>query len=321
MTALPAGVLVSVVIETVTVREHASPEPVADRLQRALDGVARQTFPRERIETIVVLDQSVDAGVTAELQRRHPFIKLAFAPATNYFAAKNAGAQMATGSIVALLDGDCEPAPDWLELMVSQFEENTGVVVGRTTYAGRSLAARTFTVPDLANVQNDRSGAATGVMLNNTGFRREILLSHPLDARIARNGGCYLLYHTLRGEGVRMVYDRRVEVSHEVDVSGTGFIRKHFARGYDGVTAYRCDDRGVLKGTAWFRRFGGLSLFPITARRIMLDWIRLARDRRQIGFPLLALPYFHAVAAGTRLIELAGSLAALFSKRPIGEGR
>ncbi len=315
MTALNSNPLVSVVIETITLREHASKQPLIDQLERTLNAVERQTYPRERIEIIVVLDDAVDAGVADELQRNHPSISIARALESNYFAAKNAGARLAGGSIVALLDGDCQPSLDWLEMLVRCFEPDVAVVVGATRYAGGSLTARTFSVPDFANVCADRTGAATGVMLNNTAFRREILLSHPLDSRIRRNGGCYLLYHQLHAEGVRMIYEPSANVTHGLDVRGLGFVRKHFDRGYDGVSVYRFDDRSVLRGTALFRRFGGLALFPITARRIVLDWIRLARERRQIGLALLALPYYDAVAVGTRMIELAGGLAAVVATR------
>ena len=46
-----------------------------------------------------------------------------------------------------------------------------------------------------------------------------------------------------------------------------------------------------------------------------MDWIRLARKRRQIGIPALALPYFCAVVVGTRLLELVGGFVAIASPR------
>jgi glycosyltransferase involved in cell wall biosynthesis len=307
-----SDVVVSVVIETVTTREHSSAESLVDALQGTLHAVERQTYPRERFEIIVVLDDAIDAGIAAALQRRYPCVTITHAQESNYFDAKNSGARAARGSIVALLDGDCQPRPDWLELLMSRFDPDVGAVVGSTAYVGRSFLARTFSVPDFGNVI-ERGGLASGIMLNNTAFRREILLSHPLDARIRRNGGCYLLYHQLQSQGVRILFERRARVMHGLDIRGLGFIRKHFDRGYDGVSVYRYDDRGLLRGTTLFRRLGGLALFPITARRIVLDWIRLTRERRQIGLSFFALPYYYAVAFGTRMIELAGSLAALAS--------
>jgi hypothetical protein len=142
-----------------------------------------------------------------------------------------------------------------------------------------------------------------------------VLLAHAFETRIRRDGGCYLLYHQLRAAGARIVYEPRAVVAHALDIRGLGVVRKHFDRGYDGASVYRLDDRGVLRGTRLFRRLGGLALVGIVARRIVVDWIRLARERRQIGISPWALPYFGAVALGTRLIELAGGLKAVIDAR------
>jgi hypothetical protein len=146
-------------------------------------------------------------------------------------------------------------------------------------------------------------------------FRREVLLAHPFDTRISRNGGCYFLFHQLRAAGERVLYEPGAAVAHGIDIGGLGFVRKHFDRGYDGVAVYRLDSNGVLRGTRLFRRLGALALVPIIGRRIVVDWVRMLRHRHQIGIPLLALPYFAAVAVTTRLIELVGGLTAIVSSR------
>jgi glycosyltransferase involved in cell wall biosynthesis len=241
----------------------------------------------------------------------HPTVLFARSSQSNYFAAKNAGAAASRGSIVIFLDADCEPAPGCVEALVSRFDDGVAAVAGRTRYEDGSLSGSTFSVPDFSNVLTNRDGEASGFNLNNVAFRREIIVGHPLEARIRRNGGCFLLYHQLRAEGKRIVYEPAAVVSHGLDVRGFGFVRKHFDRGFDGVTVYRLDDRAVLRGTTIFRRFGGLALFALAGRRIVSDWARLTRERRQIGITLLTLPYFGAVAFGTRLIELAGALTAV----------
>ncbi|HEV2721992.1 MAG TPA: hypothetical protein VG323_18370, partial [Thermoanaerobaculia bacterium] len=51
-------------------------------------------------------------------------------------------------------------------------------------------------------------------------------------------------------------------------------------------------------------------LVGITGRRIVLDWVRLVRQRRQIGISALSVPLLCTVVVGTRLLELAGGFAA-----------
>jgi glycosyltransferase involved in cell wall biosynthesis len=301
---------VSVAVETITAREDPKATLAAD-VGPTLDALAKQSVAPD--EVLVVVDENVKQSAVDEIRRRYPHVKIVTSE-PNYFAAKNAGAAAATGDTVALLDSDCVPAPDWLELLLARLTPGVDAVAGRTRYTGRSLFARTLSVPDFAFVLEQESGTSTGMNINNVVFRREVLLRHPFDARIRRNGGCYFLFNQLRAAGSRMLYEPRAATQHGF-ASGPVLLRKHFDRGYDGVTVYRLDDGGVLRGTRWVRRFGALALVGITARRVVVDWIRMARHRRQIGISAAALPYYCAVVIVTRSLELAGGFTAIVSPR------
>ena len=296
---------VSVIIETVTARENKAvslDKAVADTIASA----EAQSYPSDRRETIVVLDAGVTPEEGALLRGRFPSVRCATAPAVNYLAAKNAGVAAARGEIVAFFDADCVAAPEWLENLVAAFTSDAAGVAGLSRYPGGSLRDRTFSVPDLAYVAG--TGEASGFNLSNVAFRRDVLLAHPLNERIRRHGGCYLLQHQLRAAGHRVLFEKRARIYHGVDRGG--IILKHFQRGYDGLRVYRLDDDAVLRGTRWVRRFGAAALLPITARRIAVDWLRLARHHRQMNVPLIAVPYYAVVGTMTRLIELVGGLAA-----------
>jgi glycosyltransferase involved in cell wall biosynthesis len=306
--------LVSVVIETITTRFDRATGSLAADLAPTLDALNRQTYPHELIEVIVVLDDEFPAADAVEIRNRHPSVKFVTSP-VNYFAAKNVGASVATGDIIALLDGDCVPALDWLEKLLTSFGPGIAAVGGSSRYHGSSWAARTFSIPDFAYILAEENGAASGFNIHNVAFRREVLLAHPFDVRIPRDGGCYLLFHQLRADGARIVHEPRATVVHKLDFRGLGFARKHFNRGYGGALVYRLDERAVLRGTLLFRRLGALALVVITGRRIFVDWLRMLRHRRQIGIPAVALPYFGVIAVVTRLVELTGGLNAFFPKR------
>jgi cellulose synthase/poly-beta-1,6-N-acetylglucosamine synthase-like glycosyltransferase len=301
---------VSVVVETVTAREGAAPRSLADALAGTLNALADQSDRTAKIETIVVVDQTVDATAVQELQRRFPGVRLVQSSKRNYFDAKNAGAAAATGEIVVLLDGDTVPKRDWLEGLLSRFDPKVDVVAGRTRYTGTSLLARTCSVPDFANILEEDNGMAGGFNLNNVAFRTSVLQANQLDARIRRNGGCYLLYKQLRAAGVSVVYEPRACVDHGFE-GAVGFIKKQFDRGFDGVSVYRLDDRDALRGTRFVRRFGAVALAPLTVRRLAVDWVRLVKYRRQIGISGFAVPYYAAVMAGVRLIQAVGALSAV----------
>lgn len=313
--------LVSIVVETVTARVDHEGEPLGEIIAGPIASLGRQTWPKDRIELILVVDDQVSPEERQQIASRHPDAKIVPCPAKNYFAAKNTGAAAATGEFVLFLDGDCTAAPDCVEKLVGRFEPDIAAVVGRVRYAGSSWASRTFSVPDFAYILAERDGQASGVNLSCAAFRRSVLAANPLEERIARNGGCYLLFHRLRQAGARMVYEPGALALHRLDFAGLGFFGKHFGRGYDNISVLRADSTDSFRGTRWYRRFGSLALVALSARRILVDWARLARHRRQIGISAVSLPYFALVAAGLRTVELAGALSAqLRSKRSIGAG-
>jgi len=83
------------------------------QLERTLLALARQDYPAELIEIIVVDDGSrvpplVEAGITLVVQPDEGF-RLA--------AARNAGARVARGSVLLFLDADTSPEPSYVRLL------------------------------------------------------------------------------------------------------------------------------------------------------------------------------------------------------------
>jgi glycosyltransferase involved in cell wall biosynthesis len=87
----------------------------AATLPRTLDALARQTVGRERFEVVVVDDGSRDGtGSLAQAADVVDRVVRTDAPA-GPGAARNAGAAVATGAVLAFTDADCFPEPGWLE--------------------------------------------------------------------------------------------------------------------------------------------------------------------------------------------------------------
>ncbi|MEM9245780.1 MAG: glycosyltransferase [Cyanobacteria bacterium P01_F01_bin.153] len=99
-----------------------------DDLPDLLACLATQTYPSDRLEFLLVDNNSQDDTFEI-LQKAVPqfksqgftLIPLQELDIQSSYAARNCGIFQAKGEIFAFLDGDCRPAPQWLENLVQPF--------------------------------------------------------------------------------------------------------------------------------------------------------------------------------------------------------
>lgn len=106
----------------------------ADQLDRLLAGLDEQTFDAGRTEVVVADDGSPDAPVLGV----HAFRTVVVRQDDDGFraaAARNLGAQAASGDVLVFLDQDCVPAPDYLERLAEAAADPWSLVVGHRHHA------------------------------------------------------------------------------------------------------------------------------------------------------------------------------------------
>ena len=118
--------------QSVTLPEVSIVIPVmnrADELRRCLISLSQLTYPSEKLQIIVVDDGSSDAS--PDVAREFgallvPSGGVGRGPA----AARNVGASMADGEILAFIDSDCSASPDWLCQLIPAFNDSAMAAVG-----------------------------------------------------------------------------------------------------------------------------------------------------------------------------------------------
>ncbi len=114
---------------------------VAFCLQDCLTGVQRQTLPREQFEVILVDDGSSDNTLSLATQLKGSLgldnLQIAHQANAGPASARNQGIRLAKGAIIAFLDSDCVPQPDWLENLIQPLLDNQELIGAE----GRTLPA------------------------------------------------------------------------------------------------------------------------------------------------------------------------------------
>lgn len=99
-----------------------------DRLRLCIAALAKQSYPSDAFEVIIVNNDPDDHGLNLKLPEN---FKLITQGKPGSYAARNAALSLAIGEIIAFTDSDCIPDKDWIKNAVARLDEGAERVAGR----------------------------------------------------------------------------------------------------------------------------------------------------------------------------------------------
>jgi glycosyltransferase involved in cell wall biosynthesis len=186
---------------------------VSRHISSCLEAVCSQTYPLKDI--IVVDDGSTDE--TVSIASRYPVKIVRHGSNKGLGAARNTGIRAATHDLVASIDADCIPWPDWLERLSDCLKDDTVAGAG-----GKLVETNRVSLPDRWRTFNMRQHWGDNFIRNpaflfgnNTIFRKSVLQQAGFyNERLRTNFEDVALSETIRRGGHTLVYQPAAVVEH-----------------------------------------------------------------------------------------------------------
>lgn len=238
----------------------------APGLRVLVEDLAAQTFPRDAFEVIVADDGSTDGGADG-LEADHTWLRVTRGPPLGSFAARNRGASLARGLVLAFTDADCRPAADWLERgMVALVEAD--LAAGRVDPMLPHRPAA-WSLIDMGTWHDvERLVRAGGAVTANLLVRKEWFDRVGGFDESQLSGGDFQFALRCLASGARGVFAHDAVVGHPVAAGPGPVLRRVWFRNFwVGVQAARagtCPERTSIRYlvpgmNVWRRRRAGLS--------------------------------------------------------------
>lgn len=253
------------------------------------------------------------ARKAATLPRDLADANIAWVDRESSYALKNAGARLARGRHVLILDADCVPDPDFLDeaFRIVRAHPSTAVTSGLTLYAGNSAVERCLGLLSRSYVEVADAGPTRHISNNNAIYRRDVLLQHPLPED-ATPFSSSLQSQAMLAAGEELRFDPRLVVTHAFEGWA---MERDIRRNLGYAVLHNRMQRSDLPH-ARLSRLGLLSVpLFLGGRWAKSSWQCLLHGRRH-GVHWREQSLALGLAAVTTALELPGMLAAVRAKKP-----
>ncbi|HAB51846.1 MAG TPA: hypothetical protein DCE80_06705 [Ignavibacteriales bacterium] len=301
--------------------------PTSDRkimLERCLGSLLDQTYPKEKMEIIIVDDRADGkiAIISDNLRSRYPNIR--------YFAqynkgpaiARNLGIGSSVGEIIAFVDDDCVVDKTWIERIVEGHQGNPDIIaIGGDTivYASKiPILVSQFLSTCSIETFIDNKKEVIFFPTCNVSFKREIFLKYKFNEQFPFPGGEDLeLFWCLYKDGYRFIWDKKMKAIHYRDKSLFSFLKQAYMYGRGNLLAQHIHkDHPLLKELKADKSLFWLSMVINIVKIPRFSYIlgnRLLKDMQEKGISVILSVYAHFVLH--KVFYIAGNIREFFRIR------
>jgi glycosyltransferase involved in cell wall biosynthesis len=264
-----------------------------DGIARVLSCLAAQTISRDRFE-VVIGDDGSEPEEAPRTEASESWVRVVKRPPKNSYAARNAAARVARGSIFAFCDADCQPEPSWLDEAVAALADGD-MVAGEVTFiAPHRPTIWSLLTADLFLDQKQNVALVRAVTANLVVKRRLFAELGGFDESMPSSGDYDFVQRGV-GRGARLRYAPHAVVRHPTIDMRRPFLRKVWSTNYwSGLRRARNREKIDLRGALILVPFAGV----VIARHLALrPALHLDRERlMNAAIPLAFADHVRAIA-------------------------
>ena len=268
--------------------------------QRCLRSLARQVFPVDKCQVLIILDASIPEQEVAWIKAHLPNARFLRIPAATYFRSKNRALEAAEGEFLVFADSDVHYSDQWLDNLLACFSDGHDLVGGNTQYEQGPMG-RTLSLCDWAATRLT-SGYSEWFYGNNLGIRRSLFerVRFREDLGISGGGAVNVLREQLKAKGVKAWFCVEARGWHHL----APFLQKRLR-----VGGYQIRFRRNAPETSWswFARAPLLAPFLVTAGTAIRSYQRAWRLRSTLPGKGASLPLYLLTITAVRAVEWIGA--------------
>ena len=279
-------------------------------LKLVLDQLARQTYPIENLEIIIIIEKGYEELISF-LNDHYSYCKQVYIKDPTYNSIKFLGIKTAQGDIISLLDSDCIPVEDWAVSIVESVNNGADIVAGKTVFSKVRGFSKLFTYFSFGHVYNNEKGEANIFIPNNCAFTKEVANKMQFDARRKRDLSAPILTYELKKQNFKLVYNPRQFVSH-FNYGLRYHITNRFRSGFEAVQDCQHDTNKAVPLSKYLK-FGIVFPFISAASRFKHDLKTLFTNRENVNISYLEIPIFLVSCLIIRIYEIIPGIITIIS--------